>query len=752
MSEYSWSSSQGETPSWGSRWKGAPIGEGPDGKVLYSCVEMEPMNDAEEPFEVCIGDSVEIFADADEASKLPKLPDGSDRVYVLKVTKLWEGPWQGAKDAKCFEGEWFYTLWDTVILTEVKGRARLPTVGKGFEPLDLRQVFKADPNEDLWEQTCEVAVIKRVVRVLHVTPGNPAPDIGSCDYWWALTHSRRFHTFQDHDHRPTMAQENRALNSVEIYSGCGGFSFVAQRSELGSVEVRHAVDIFEDALSTFKVNHPSTHVHLMHVDEFLFVCQKLRQLRRKHLERPNCDPNGGNRQEHETQYQGCITSVKVGHPPTKEWVPGEGGNTLDQLPEDLTEENSWLMFEYSSWPGSSEQGRCWLKESTVPLRALVAFLKGVVKHGTFPSPRELANSPGDVDLICGGPPCQGISCQNYVAKTEDILEDERNKQIIVFLKAVMVFKPSFVLLENVLATFEKHREDGLYMKFAIATLLSMGYQTRLGVVSSDDQGVPEARRRFFLWAAKSGAEALPPFPRPVFHSIRRWDVGPCRMDCAVYTEEDNRGGPKGIKLFPPLVVGDALSDLPPVTNYCFADAMDYKLPPQRPYQLWMRRKPPTWEPSLEERARAADWLMESGKDRALALLTGNVGLGERERLATLGDLVMGRTCQPEAFEGRQVQCANEEATPSAQRQFELWSRAFRRGQLYRLGKFVELELERDAHARESGRPCPLRDHLPIKLRSVEYDRVMAVPKSSEGVDGPDFRSMRGVVMHRNGNW
>ena len=56
---------------------------------------------------------------------------------------------------------------------------------------------------------------------------------------------------------------------------------------------------------------------------------------------------------------------------------------------------------------------------------------------------------GDVDVICGGPPCEGISSFNQFRNKENPLDDDKNKQLIVYMNLVQHLKPRYVLIENV---------------------------------------------------------------------------------------------------------------------------------------------------------------------------------------------------------------------------------------------------------------------------------------------------------------
>ena len=52
-------------------------------------------------------------------------------------------------------------------------------------------------------------------------------------------------------------------------------------------------------------------------------------------------------------------------------------------------------------------------------------------------------------MICGGPPCEGISSFNQFRNKENPWDDDKNKQLIVYMNLVQHLKPRYVLIENV---------------------------------------------------------------------------------------------------------------------------------------------------------------------------------------------------------------------------------------------------------------------------------------------------------------
>ncbi|MDA7742494.1 DNA cytosine methyltransferase [Francisellaceae bacterium] len=102
----------------------------------------------------------------------------------------------------------------------------------------------------------------------------------------------------------------------------------------------------------------------------------------------------------------------------------------------------------------------------------------------------------DIDLVVGGPPCQGFS----VAGKMD-LSDPRSQLVFAFCQVVEKLKPKAFIMENVkalgvLMKFEKVREE------IIRRMEGNGYQVTLNVLNAKDFGVPQSRERVFFTGVK----------------------------------------------------------------------------------------------------------------------------------------------------------------------------------------------------------------------------------------------------------
>jgi DNA (cytosine-5)-methyltransferase 1 len=117
---------------------------------------------------------------------------------------------------------------------------------------------------------------------------------------------------------------------------------------------------------------------------------------------------------------------------------------------------------------------------------------------------ELVKLKGKIDLIAGGPPCQGFS--NAGKRNPN---DPRNKLAEQYIEVVKIVEPKYLLLENVRgfnSKFEKsgNPDDIPYSQIVKKKLESLGYGVDYRIVICADWGVPQRRPRFIM-IAKKGA-------------------------------------------------------------------------------------------------------------------------------------------------------------------------------------------------------------------------------------------------------
>ena len=123
---------------------------------------------------------------------------------------------------------------------------------------------------------------------------------------------------------------------------------------------------------------------------------------------------------------------------------------------------------------------------------------------------------GQIDVVIGGPPCQGFS-QKGQRKT---IHDERNFLFKYYVRVVELVKPRYFVMENVpnLLTAEK----GYFRKEIEELFNSMGYQLKMGILNASDYGVPQNRRRAVIIGKRGGA--APNLPKPRNITVTIWDA------------------------------------------------------------------------------------------------------------------------------------------------------------------------------------------------------------------------------------
>jgi len=127
---------------------------------------------------------------------------------------------------------------------------------------------------------------------------------------------------------------------------------------------------------------------------------------------------------------------------------------------------------------------------------------------------------GELDLLIGGPPCQGFSSSNKTSKADN--KTDRNRLTKVFFDKVNDFQPKMFLIENVQGLrWTKPTDDMAFSnaqesmfpeyashpptnvrEFLIQKATALGYQIWHGILDAVNFGVPQHRLRFFLFGVR----------------------------------------------------------------------------------------------------------------------------------------------------------------------------------------------------------------------------------------------------------
>lgn len=169
---------------------------------------------------------------------------------------------------------------------------------------------------------------------------------------------------------------------------------------------------------------------------------------------------------------------------------------------------------------------------------------------------------GELDLLVGGPPCQGFS--KNVPRSQRQLNSENNKLVKTFLNYCKDIYPKWILMENVAemrSSFNNH-----YTNEIVETLTELGYQVIHGVHNAADYGVPQRRKRAFFIARRDGIEPKEPIATHYKKTVKN-EVS---------------------ELKPHISVWDAISDLRPLEHGQGNEKDTYYKPTQNDYQKYVR--------------------------------------------------------------------------------------------------------------------------------------------------------------------
>lgn len=155
----------------------------------------------------------------------------------------------------------------------------------------------------------------------------------------------------------------------------------------------------------------------------------------------------------------------------------------------------------------------------------------------------------EIDLLVGGPPCQGFSLTGTRDKS-----DKRNTLFRSMIEAAKEFNPQAFVLENVPGLVSLYK--GKVKREIIKSFSELGYNVNFKVLYGPDYGIPQIRRRIFFVGIKEETEFI--FPEPT------------------YLPNEYR------------TCGDAISDLPSLEDGVGENISVYDKAPMTEYQRIMR--------------------------------------------------------------------------------------------------------------------------------------------------------------------
>jgi DNA (cytosine-5)-methyltransferase 1 len=161
--------------------------------------------------------------------------------------------------------------------------------------------------------------------------------------------------------------------------------------------------------------------------------------------------------------------------------------------------------------------------------------------------RKLRLKKGELDVLVGGPPCQGFS----INAPERFLSDPRNELFKDYVRFLKEFEPKTLLFENVPGLLSL--ADGLVLQYILRELGRLGYCVNVKILFAAHYGVPQERWRLIITGSKFFEIEL---PDPTHYAVGRANFrGGGTMTYKLGIADRKR-------LKPAVTVKEAIGDLP----------------------------------------------------------------------------------------------------------------------------------------------------------------------------------------------
>ncbi|MDE0958789.1 MAG: DNA cytosine methyltransferase [Planctomycetota bacterium] len=220
------------------------------------------------------------------------------------------------------------------------------------------------------------------------------------------------------------------------------------------------------------------------------------------------------------------------------------------------------------------------------------------------------HSPGELDILLGGPPCQAFSLAGrakLIHLRGNFAEDPRNHLYLRFRDALENLRPRSFVMENVAGMMNVH---GVNLAEGIAReLAGCGYRVGYNVLNAARYGVPQFRERIFFIGFRRDLEIDPCLPKAT-HSARtnrttdipsgynQSDLDQTPLLPGMEEQTMHLNAPMRSDPLPAVTVSEALDDLPVIKSHLdgirrrgqrnFRERMEHRIPPHSDFARLMR--------------------------------------------------------------------------------------------------------------------------------------------------------------------
>ncbi|KAL9660518.1 hypothetical protein QQ045_025333 [Rhodiola kirilowii] len=485
----------------------------------------------------------------------------AEHPFICRIVEMFEAI-DGTPYVTC---QWYYRAIDT-------------DIKEHWKMIEKKRVFLSEVKDDN-----KLSCLLKKLKIVKVNLGADKMPI-ACDYYYDMKYLLPYSSFikvsqGDAAKKEVPADKKSPLLLLDMYAGCGGMSTglcLGCKLSGSNLVTKWAVDLNEFACESLKENHPETEVLNEAAENFLALLKEWRRLCATFslITESGVEKYSDLLSEDE---RNALNGAEKDSAESDDSESFEVDRILDICYGDPKKTKKKGLYLKIRWKGYGPAEDSW--EPLDGLRYCGKSIKDFVVNGYNSKRLPL---PGDVDIVCGGPPCQGISGFNRFRNTKSPLDDPKNNQLVVFMDVVNYLKPRFVLMENVVDILKF--KDGYLGSYAIGRLIGMNYQARTGIMAAGCYGLPQFRMRMFLWGARD-TEILPQYPLPTHDVVTRGGAPVKSEKNLVAYDEGHK-----VELKKKLLLGDAISDLPPVTNYDKNDEMPYSMDPKTDFQRHIRSK------------------------------------------------------------------------------------------------------------------------------------------------------------------